>query len=72
MALAVNLKAHRLNRGMSLAEAAKHIGVPKNVLLAAESGSVTPQPRNAFKIASFYGYRVTDIWPVDEPTEAAA
>lgn len=71
MSAAVNLRAERLNRGLSVADAAEQIGVQKNILLNAENGS-TPYPANAFKIASFYGYRVTDVWPVEESTGAAA
>lgn len=66
----INLRAERLNRGMNAAEAAKKMGVNKQVLLDAENGS-SPQPKNAFKIATFYGYQVTEIWPV-ETAEAAA
>lgn len=68
---AVNLRAERVNRGLSLADAEEEIGVPKHVLQGAENGS-SPRPATALKIAQFYGYKVTDIWPVDEPAEAAA
>lgn len=62
----VNLKAERLNRGLSAQGVADKIGVQKNVLLNAESGASVPRPATALKIADFYGYRVTDIWPVDK------
>jgi len=60
----INLKADRLNRGLSAAAAAKEMGIQKNVLLNAESGTSVPRPESAFKIADFYGYSVTQIWPV--------
>jgi transcriptional regulator with XRE-family HTH domain len=64
--MTVNLKAERLNKGLSLADAADEIGVPKHVLLGAETGQNTPRPANAFKIAGFYGFKVTDVWPLEE------
>lgn len=77
----VNLTAERLNRGLSLRQAAVAIDVPEQSIRRAENGlGVTPA--NAFLIAKFYGYRVTDLWPVDgspvespdgpEPDKAAA
>jgi transcriptional regulator with XRE-family HTH domain len=67
----ISLRAERLNRGLSAEAAAAEMGVDKQVLLNAENGS-TPRPATAYKIATFYGYLVTDIWPVEEPEGAAA
>jgi transcriptional regulator with XRE-family HTH domain len=64
----VDLRAERLNRGLSARDAAREMGIDTNTLLRAESREITPHPRNAYKIASFYGYQVTDIWPVEETT----
>lgn len=70
---AVNLTAERLNRGLSVRQAAEEIGVTPNTLARAEGGEFQPHPSNALKIADFYGYKVTDIWPLEpEPEEAAA
>ena len=66
----INLKAERLNRGWSAAQAAKRMGIGKNVLLNAESGVSVPRPETAFKIAKEYGYTVTEVWPVDEKAAA--
>ena len=66
MADQINLRAERLDRGMSLDDAADKIGVPKNVLLGAETRKSTPRPASAFKIASFYGYKVTEVWTVGD------
>ena len=60
----IDLTAERLNRGLSLTAAAEQISVPLNVLSRAEAGEGRPHPANALKIADFYGYKVTDIWPV--------
>ncbi len=67
----IDLAAERLNRGLSLTAAAKEIDVPLNVLSRAEAGDGRPHPANAFKIADFYGYKVTDIWPLDQKVKAA-
>lgn len=69
--MTVKLREERLNRGLSLTAAAEKIEVPLNVLARAESGEGRPHPANAKLIADFYGYKVTDIWPL-EPQEAAA
>jgi len=66
----INLKADRLNKGLSAKAAADVIGIKKNVLLNAESGASVPRPETAWKIADFYGYSVTDIWPVDDKAAA--
>jgi transcriptional regulator with XRE-family HTH domain len=60
----------RLNRGLSLREAADAIGVERRVLLRAELGTTTPHPGNGKKIADFYDKQVTDLWPLED--EAAA
>jgi transcriptional regulator with XRE-family HTH domain len=66
----ISLKAERLNRGLSIRAAAKEIGVTAPTLGRAESGEGGIHPVNALKIATFYGYRVTDIWPVEESVAA--
>lgn len=62
----MNLRAERLNRGLSLTAAAEVMSVPLNVLSRAEAGEGMPHPSNAKKIADFYEVKVTDIWPVQE------
>jgi len=62
----VDLKAERLNRGLSLDALASETGVPKSTLARAEKGGPQPTASNAFAIADFYGYKVTDIWPVEK------
>ena len=60
------LRTLRLNRGLTVKEAAQRMGVPTTTLAAAERGERKPDPGNALAIASFYGQQVTDIWPVQE------
>jgi transcriptional regulator with XRE-family HTH domain len=60
-----DLKPARINRGLSLAEAAKQMGIPPYTLHRVEAGTNVPRPSTAFAIASFYGVTVTDLWPVD-------
>lgn len=59
----MNLTVERVNRGLSLNEAAREIGVARGTLRRAENGEM-PKPSQAKKIADFYGVRVTDIWDV--------
>jgi predicted transcriptional regulator len=65
----MNLKAERLDRGLSVLALAREVGVPDHVIRHAEKGG-HPTPANALKIANFFGSRVTDIWP-PEPRAAA-
>ncbi len=66
----VNLRGERLNRGLSAEDAANEIGISKQVLLNAENRQNTPRPETAKKIADLYGYKVTDIWPVEDQVAA--
>ncbi len=61
----INVKAERVNSGLGVAEAAGRIGVSVSSLRRAEAGTV-PSPPIAKAIADFYGYMVTDIWPLDD------
>ena len=67
----MNLKAERLNRGLRVNEAAAAMGVPSYVLRSAEAGT-QPRPESAKRIADFFDVKVTDIWPVEKGSEAAA
>lgn len=70
MKAAIELRAERVNRGLSQADAAKEMGIDADALARAERGEGRPHPRNAFAIASFYGYKVTDVWPLAEAPAA--
>ena len=63
------MKAARLNRGLSVAEAAEQIGISPYQVRRAEAGEM-PRPAAALKIAQFYGHTVSQIWP-DEVGVAA-
>jgi len=67
--LKIDLKAERVNKGLSLDALAASIDVPKSTLARVEGGS-HPRVETAFKIADFYGYKVTDIWPLDSKAVA--
>lgn len=62
---AIDLTALRLNRGLSLSGAAKEIGVSPNTLNDAELGERGTHPSSRLKIAGFYGFQVTDVWPIE-------
>ena len=59
------IKTERLNRGLSIRQAATQIGVSPRNIREAESGGPMPHPANAKKIADFFGVTVTEIWPLD-------
>lgn len=62
--MTINLTAERLNRGLSVRGLAEEIGVNAPIIQRAESGE-SIHPSNAKRIADFYGYKVTDIWPIE-------
>lgn len=64
----MNIRAERLNRGLSIERAAAEIGISRGTLARAETGEM-PQPRHAKAIADFFTCRVTDLWPVADPAE---
>lgn len=67
----IDLRAERLNRGFSVRGLAREIGVPEQSIRRAELGQgVTPA--NAYKMATFFQLRVTDIWPVQDRERHAA
>lgn len=69
--MSFDLKAARLNKGLSLRAAAIRVGVDMHALWRAERGG-SPSPATAKVIADFYGVQVTDIWPLEEPAEKIA
>ncbi len=71
MRVTPNLEVDRLNKGLSLRAAAKAIGISASVLVRAEEGTM-PRPESAKAIADFYGYKVTDIWPVAETSKTGS
>lgn len=62
-----DLNAERLNRGLTIPAFAAEIGVPLWVVRHALNGG-RPTPANAYKIATYIGAKVTDIWPLRETT----
>jgi transcriptional regulator with XRE-family HTH domain len=58
------LRSERLNRGLTLKQAASRMGISWKTLQRAEAGQSVPFPATALKIAELYGLRVTDVWPV--------
>lgn len=61
----MNIRASRLDRGLSALAAAEEIGVSQAILLRAERG-LGVRPAHAKLIADFYGTTVTGIWPIEE------
>lgn len=67
--MTVDLKAERLNRGLTLDALSAETDVPKSTLARMEGG-VRPRPAVRLKVANFYGYEVTEIWPVEKEAVA--
>jgi transcriptional regulator with XRE-family HTH domain len=66
------LKAKRLDQGLSLAAAAQAMGVSRMTLRRAETLGRRPGPVTAHRIATHYGYRVTELWPLENTDGEAA
>lgn len=66
----MNLKAERLNRGLSRAEFGRHVGLSREGVRQLEKNGRQPQAATAKRVADFLGVQVTDIWPVDDPNDA--
>jgi DNA-binding XRE family transcriptional regulator len=68
----VDLRAERINRGLNINDAADRIGISRATLRRVEGGDQQPHAATAFKVASFYGYKVTDVWPLESAPSAGA
>lgn len=69
----MNIRAERMNRGLSVEEVCDAVEVlPATYRYYERTGG---QPRDtavAKRIADYYGVRVTDLWPVEAPSRDAA
>lgn len=61
--MTVDLRTLRRDRGLTLETASGHMGISKQALSLIERGEVTPTAPVAFRVAAFYGLRVSDVWP---------
>lgn len=60
-----DLTRARLNRGLSIRQAAREIGIAEQTLRRLEDGDGA-RPQNAKKVADFFGVLVTDLLPIRE------
>jgi transcriptional regulator with XRE-family HTH domain len=59
----VDLKAARLDRGLSVADAADQMSVHPRTLYRAEKGAGgVPLAKTAYRIANFYGFKPSEVW----------
>jgi transcriptional regulator with XRE-family HTH domain len=66
------LRSARLNRGLSIRQAAHAIGVAQQTFRRLEEGEPI-HPASAKKVADFFGVQVTDLMPgVHGPERSAA
>lgn len=63
MTPAIDIRSLRRNRGLLLKEVADVVEVTESAMSMYERGERTPNNRIAKRIADFYGYTVTDLWP---------
>lgn len=66
-----NLKAARVNKGLSRRELAAMTGVPTRTIERLENG-LGARPQNVKPLADLFGVLVTDITPLDESEDRAA
>lgn len=66
--MSFDLRAARLNAGLSQRALAQKVDVPKNTIAALENGEGTyrPHPANAKRIADYFDIQVTDLMPAEE------
>jgi putative transcriptional regulator len=62
----VNLRALRRDRGLTLERASEQMGISRAALSLIELGKVTPTAPVAFRVAAFYGLRVSDVWETEK------
>lgn len=60
-----DFKAERHNRGLSLDALSEKTAIPKSTLARIERG-VVPAVSTQFKLATYYGKTVTEIWPLED------
>ena len=66
----LDLKAERMNRGLSLAALSEKTGVPTSTLARIETTDIEPAPKTKLALASFYGFEVVELWPVEQESAA--
>lgn len=60
----LQLRRHRINRGLSPEELGEQVGVSGMTIRRLERGIGKPTVRTKFRIAREFGLEVTDLWPV--------
>jgi transcriptional regulator with XRE-family HTH domain len=60
----IDLRAERLNRGLSVRELADEVGVDRKVIARLEDGG-TARVANVKRVADYFGCKVTDLISID-------
>lgn len=68
--MSFDLRAERMNRGVTRVDLARITQVHRNTLERIENGA-TPNASTAYKIALWVGRPAAELWPVAEPEAAA-
>jgi putative molybdopterin biosynthesis protein len=66
------LRELRINKGLTVTEAARRAGITRSAMSYIELGQRKPSPPVAFRIAAEYGLKVTDLWPLESDGSKAA
>ncbi len=69
--MTISLEGERRNRGLTITELSREIGVPSETYRRAEKG-LGVRPGHAKLIADFFAVKVTDIWPVESEADRHA
>jgi transcriptional regulator with XRE-family HTH domain len=64
--MSIDARAERLNRGLSQRALATECGVSLTTVQRLEDGRGA-HPENAKKVADYFGIKVTDLMPVEQP-----
>lgn len=62
----MNLRLHRLRLGMRQADVAKYLGITEGAYNRYESGTRTPRPKHAIKLAALYGVGLNEIYKEED------
>jgi transcriptional regulator with XRE-family HTH domain len=66
----LSFEQERLNRGFSQSQIAEEIGISSSVWGRLENGE-SVSPKNAHKVATYFGLTVTELWPINAEAAAA-
>ena len=67
---AANLRAARLDRGLTQYEEALLLGINQQNIARWETGRAVPRDDMKFRLAAFFGVPTSELFPWDDPDDA--